>query len=252
MNDNWWAVASLILSLAFTGLGWRLLASGRRFLYAHLWMACLFVLQTGALCVKAYQTGMCPIRGASEVLFFLSWSINLFYLMLGRAYRMSVLGIFTAPAIAVLTVFSLLIGRSGADVQGTHDFWVTAHVGIAMMSYGAGGLTAAAGAAFCMQNECLKRHRIPGTCRVLPPIRTLEASMKRLVLVAFLLLLLGEWLGWRGNLPINAAKTSIVILLTAGYSVLLWFIYRRGIPGRMLACCCVALFIASMSIFLVS
>ena len=70
MNDNWWAVASLILSLAFTGLGWRLLASGRRFLYAHLWMACLFVLQTGALCVKAYQAGMCPIRGASEVLFF--------------------------------------------------------------------------------------------------------------------------------------------------------------------------------------
>ena len=63
---------------------------------------------------------MCPIRGASEVLFFLSWSINLFYLMLGRAYRISVLGIFTAPAIAVLTVFSLLIGRSGADVQGTH------------------------------------------------------------------------------------------------------------------------------------
>ena len=72
------------------------------------------------------------------------------------------------------------------------------------------------------------------------------------LLVAFLLLLLGEWLGWRGNLPINAAKTSILILLTAGYSVLLWFIYRRGIPGRMLACCCVALFIASMSIFLVS
>lgn len=161
MNDNWWAVASLILSLAFTGLGWRLLASGRRFLYAHLWMACLFVLQTGALCVKAYQTGMCPIRGASEVLFFLSWSINLFYLMLGRAYRMSVLGIFTAPAIAVLTVFSLLIGRSGADVQGTHDFWVTAHVGIAMMSYGAGGLAAAAGAAFCMQMNVLKDTGFP-------------------------------------------------------------------------------------------
>lgn len=80
MNDNWWALASLVLSLAFTGLGWRLLASGRRFMYAHLWMACLLALQTGALCVKAYQTGMCPIRGASEVIFFLSWTINLFYL----------------------------------------------------------------------------------------------------------------------------------------------------------------------------
>lgn len=252
MNDNWWAIASLVLSLAFTGLGWRLLASGRRFLYAHLWMACLFALQTGALCVKAYQTGMCPIRGASEVLFFLSWTINLFYLLLGRAYRMSVLGIFTAPAIAVLTALSLLIGLYGADVQGTHDFWVTAHVGVAMMSYGAGGLAAVAGVAFCMQNECLKRRQIPGTCRLLPPIRTLEASMKRLVLVAFLLLLAGEWLGWQRHLPINGAKTSIVILLTLGYSILLWFIYRRGMPGRALAYCCMALFIASMSIFLVS
>ena len=252
MNDNWWAIASLVLSLAFTGLGWRLLASGRRFLYAHLWMACLFALQTGALCVKAYQTGMCPIRGASEVLFFLSWTINLFYLLLGRAYRMSVLGIFTAPAIAVLTALSLLIGLYGADVQGTHDFWVTAHVGVAMMSYGAGGLAAAAGVAFCMQNECLKRRQIPGTCRLLPPIRTLEASMKRLVLVAFLLLLAGEWLGWQRHLPINGAKPSIVILLTLGYSILLWFIYRRGMPGRALAYGCVALFIASMSIFLVS
>ncbi|MFR0851002.1 hypothetical protein [Akkermansia sp.] len=144
MNDNWWALASLVLSLAFTGLGWRLLASGRRFMYAHLWMACLLALQTGALCVKAYQTGMCPIRGASEVIFFLSWTINLFYLLLGRTYRMSVLGIFTAPAIAVLTALSLLIGLFGPDVQGVHDFWVTAHVGVAMMSYGAGGLAAAA------------------------------------------------------------------------------------------------------------
>ena len=135
-----------------------------------------------------------------------------------------------------------------------HARGVAVHVTLNTLVYAAelGGLAAAAGAAFCMQNECLKRHRIPGTCRVLPPIRTLEASMKRLVLVAFLLLLLGEWFGWRGHLPINAAKTSIVILLTAGYSVLLWFIYRRGMPGRILACCCVALFIASMSIFLVS
>lgn len=252
MNDNWWAIASLVLSLAFTGLGWRLLAYGRRFLHAHLWMACLLALQTGALCVKAHQTGMCPIRGASEALFFLSWTINLFYLLLGRAYRMSVLGIFTAPAIAVLTALSLVIGLSGANAQGTHDFWVTAHVGVVMMSYGASGLAAAAGVAFCMQNACLKRRQIPGTSRLLPPIRTLEASMKRLVLVAFILLLTGEWLGWQRHLPINEAKTSIVILLTLGYAALLWRAYRRGMPGRALAYCCVALFIASMSIFLVS
>ena len=37
-----------------------------------------------------------------------------------------------------------------------------------------------------------------------------------------------------------------------GYSVLLWLIYRRGMPGRALAYCCVVLFLASMSIFLVS
>jgi len=64
-----------------------------------------------------------------------------------------------------------------------------------MMSYGAGGLAAAAGVAFCMQDACLKRRQIPGTCRLLPPIRTLETSMKRLLLVAFVLLLAGELIG---------------------------------------------------------
>lgn len=252
MNDNWWAIASLILSLCFTGLGWRLLASGRKFINAHLWMACLCVLQTGALCVKAYQTGLCPIRGASEVLFFLSWTVNLFYLLLGRSYRMSVLGIFTAPTIAVLTALALLLGMLVPDVQGAHDAWVTAHVGVVMMSYGAGALAAAAGVAFCLQNACLKHRRIPCTSRLLPPIRTLEASMKRLLLVAFILLLVGEWLGYEGRLPITAAKTVIVSVLTAAYAVLLLHIHRNGLPGRMLAYACIVLFLASMSIFLVS
>lgn len=252
MNDNWWAAASLIMALAFTGLGWRLLSTGRKFLYSHFWMACLLLLQTGALCVKSWQTGMCPIRGGAEVLFFLAWAINLFYLILGRAYRMSVLGIFTAPAIAVLTALALFMGMGETEARGVHDFWVTAHVGVAMMSYGAGALAAAAGVAFCLQNACLKQKRIPGTCRLLPPIRTLEASMQRLLAVAFVLLLVGEWLGWQRHLPINAGKTAIVILLTAWYAVLLLWIYRKGMPGRTLAFFCMALFLASMSIFLVS
>lgn len=251
MNDNWWAVASLILSLSFTGLGWRLLASGRHFLYAHGWMACLFVLQTGALCVQAYKTGGCPIMGGGEVLFFLSWTINLFYLLLGHVYRISVLGIFTAPAIVFLTFFSLLIGFFGTEPVNRYDFWVTAHVGTAMIAYGACGVLAVAGAAFCVQNRCLKRRTIPGTIRLLPPIRTLEAAMKRLLPIAFVLLLFGEWLGWHGNHTINVVKATLVIFLTLGYGILLLLAYRRGLPGRVLAYCCVFLFIVSLSIFLV-
>ncbi len=206
MNDNWWAIASLVLSLAFTGLGWRLLASGRRFFIRPPLDGVPLCAPDGGALRQGVPDGDVPHPRASEVLFFLSWTINLFYLLLGRAYRMSVLGIFTAPAIAVLTALSLLIGLYGADVQGTHDFWVTAHVGVAMMSYGAGGLAAAAGVAFCMQNECLKRRQIPGTCRLLPPIRTLEASMKRLVLVAFLLLLAGNGSDGRGISPSTGPK----------------------------------------------
>ncbi len=251
MNINLWVIASFILAVAITGLGWRLLAMGLRLVHAPVWMACLFALQTGALCVESWQTGMCPVRGTAESLFFFSWALNLFYLILGRTYRISLLGIYTAPAVAALVLCSLLVGYGGAELSAQGGFWVTAHVAVIMMAYGAGALSGIAGLAFLLQDARLKRRLILGTGRQLPPIRTLETAMKRLNWVTFTLLLIGGALSSVGHLTASVSKWSVVALLLVSYVFLLIKVSGVGVPGRSLAYWSIGLFILSISVYLV-
>ncbi len=249
MSGCLWVIASFILALAITGLGWRLLVMGLRLAHAPVWMACLFAMQTGALCVESWQTGMCPVRGTAESLFFFSWALNLFYLILGRSYRISLLGIYTAPAVAALVLCSLTVGYGGAEVSAQGGFWVTAHVAVIMMAYGAGALGGIAGLAFLLQDARLKRRLIPGTGRQLPPIRTLETAMKRLNWLTFTLLLIGGSLSSLGHLSASAAKLGVVALLLLSYVFLLIKVAGYGVPGRSLAYWSVGLFILSISVY---
>ncbi len=212
-------------------------------------MTLLLLIQTGALCVESYFTGQCPVLGTAGALYFLSWALNVFYLILGRSYRISLLGIFTAPAIAALTLSALLSG--GLEVTVSGGAWLTTHVAVIMMAYGAGALSAIAGVAFCLQDSRLKKHRIPGTERQLPPIRTLEICMKRLVLVTTILLVAGLCASAVGHLSASAVKLVLVVMLLGGYGVLLVRLFRFGIPGRSLAYWCMGLFVLSFSVFLV-
>ena len=73
----------------------------------------------------AYQHIITPVEPIFPTSSSLSLTINLFYLLLGRAYRMSVLGIFNAPAIAVLTALSLLIGLYEMCIRDRlHRLWL--------------------------------------------------------------------------------------------------------------------------------
>ncbi len=249
MNAICWVAASLIYALVISGMGWRLLSVGTHLKNAKLWMSGLFLVQTVTLCVESALTGQCPVLGTAGALFFLSWALNVFYLVLGHSYRVSLLGIFTAPAIAALTLSSLLV--SGDDFSVNGGVWLTTHVALIMMAYGAGALSAIAGVAFCLQDSRLKKHRIPGTDRPLPPIRRLETCMKRLVLVITTLLVAGLCASALGHLSASLAKIVLVVMLLVGYGVLLVRLLRFGIPGRTLSYWCIGLFVLSLSIFLV-
>ena len=56
-----------------------------------------FLCQTGFLYLRGEALGRCPLTNHFEVLAFLSWSMVLFYLLIGPAYRLSLLGFFTSP-----------------------------------------------------------------------------------------------------------------------------------------------------------
>lgn len=251
MNDLYWMAAVLLLSLALTGMGlWKVFCTQCRPGNPWMWMLALFILQTIALTCKGASWGECPIRGISEVVFFMGWALNAFYLLLGRLYRMSILGLFTAPAVAGCTIISLLT-YSRAMPLLTHSEWLPWHIGLAMLSYGAFGLAAVAGIVFLIQDSFLKEHRVTGISGKLPPVRTLHSSMKRLLLIGFILLVASELFGYLSGLDITAGKSLVAMGVSMTYLVLLLFVYLRGLPGRTLAWCSLTLYVCSLAIFFV-
>src|SRR5207302_11263170 len=67
-----------------------------------------FALQTAFLSVRGHALGRCPITNLFEVFIFLAWSVALFYMVVGPAYRLSLIGAFNAPLVVLLQLFALL------------------------------------------------------------------------------------------------------------------------------------------------
>ena len=67
-----------------------------------------FVFQTAFLSVRGHALGRCPLTNLFEVFIFLAWSVSLIYLLIGPAYRLSLMGAFTAPLVFGLQTFALL------------------------------------------------------------------------------------------------------------------------------------------------
>jgi HemX protein len=59
-----------------------------------------FIFQTAFLWIRGQALGRCPITNLFEVFVFLAWSVALVYMLVGPAYRLSLMGAFTAPDLA--------------------------------------------------------------------------------------------------------------------------------------------------------
>ena len=67
-----------------------------------------FILQTAFLSVRGHALGRCPLTNLFEVFIFLAWSVALIYLLVGPAYRLSLMGAFTAPVVMLIQTLALL------------------------------------------------------------------------------------------------------------------------------------------------
>src|ERR1700704_5681896 len=67
-----------------------------------------FVLQTAFLYLRGKALGRCPLTNLFEVFIFMAWSVALIYMLVGPAYRLSLMGAFTAPLVVLLQGFALV------------------------------------------------------------------------------------------------------------------------------------------------
>jgi len=155
-------------------------------------MAAGFLLTTAFLFARGRAIGHCPLTNLFEVLVFLSWSIALFYLLIGPAYRLSLLGMFTEPLVFLIQTVALLAPIDlPHPVFLPHNPWVEFHAALSVMAYGAFAMAGVAGVMYLAQERQLKTHRLGTIFFQMPPITDLATANLRLLWTGLLLLTAG-------------------------------------------------------------
>lgn len=215
-----------LLAFAFTVLsrGARLRQTSR----ANLGVIALgFLLQTAFLWIRGQHLGRCPLTNLTEVLAFLSWGMVLFYLLIGNSYRLSPLGIFTAPLAGGLQALALigpldhaLPATAAAGARTAVNGWLEFHAAFSVLAYGAFALASAAAGMYLLQERQLKTHRLTAAFFQMPPIAELGLVNARLVTLGFVLLSLGLIAGINMGTPNTVTHLSGAIVTWVFYAFL--------------------------------
>jgi ABC-type uncharacterized transport system permease subunit len=250
--DRWMLIVSTLL--AAIGGAWGMVAvhRGTRSRWTASWMIGTFAFQCTFLWLRGEMRAACPLRDTGEILGYLAWALTLFYLLVGPAYRISLLGVFTAPLVVLFQVIALLPGTLDAapvPVSGT-SAWGETHSATSVLGYGAFALAAVAGVMFLVLDRQLKEHHLKsGLFRNLPPVRELLTSLERLLWIGLVLLTVGVLSGFlmrHGN-ALGHLLAAIAVWIC--YTVLLAVKQVRGLTGRRLSLLTVLLFAASLIVF---
>ena len=170
------------------------------------------------------------------------------YFILGRAFRLSLLGVFSAPIVFLFQLFALVLlwkKDPGPLPIPEMDHWLEMHAAMSLLAYGAFALTAIAGVMWLVQDRQLKNHHTGSLLYNLPPIRYLADALKRLIIIGLVLLTVGVVSAFfmeKSPSPLHLASFGAVWFL---YAVLLVVHLVKHLPTRILS-------IASIVVFLIA
>jgi ABC-type uncharacterized transport system permease subunit len=195
-----------------------------------------FLFQTGFLYLRGQAEGSCPLNSLFDVLIFQSWALVLIYLLVGTAYRLSLLGAFTAPLAFFLILIALISPINSAPVRRVVTSpWIELHAAFSIIAYGAFGLAGIAGVMYLVQERQLKSHKASPLLYNLPPINDLAVANHRLVWLGFGLLTFGFAAGFASSMPVNTTKFWASCAIWVIYGLLLVLARLRTLAPRRLA-----------------
>ena len=209
--------------LAGAGRGLHDLASRRPL--ANRWtlglIAAGFAFHTLFLQQRGEAIHHCPITNLFETLAFFSWSLVLTYLVIGPAYRMSILGAFTAPIVFLINFFALAAAGSIDLPNGLPPLgWqLELHATLALLGLGVLGVGALAGLAYLIQERQLKRRTFTSWFYALPNVGRLELVQQRVLIWGFSIFSAGAILGF--FIPHQSSQDWVKIV----WSAVVWGLY---------------------------
>lgn len=242
----WLLISTLFFVGGLTYVTWALRAG--RYRPSLLNMAIMaggFFAQCVFLGIRGQQVGRCPITTLPEFLVFLSWSVLLLYFFLGRAFRLSLLGAFTAPLVVIFQVIALAFLKPAVH-QPVDDYWLEMHVPISILSHGAFALSAIAGVMFLIQNRMLKRAQLKALSWNMPDIQHLNRAIVRLIVIGLVLLTIGIASGFATKTPPTGLHLIVSLTVWAAYAGLLAVKFVRGLASSQTALAAVGAFVLAV------
>lgn len=207
------------------------------------------LFQTAFLYVRGHSLGRCPLTNLFEVFIFLAWSVALIYMVVGPAYRLSLMGAFTAPLVFVLQTFALL-----APIDLPHqsrspaNSWLEFHASISMIAYGTFALACVAGVMYLVQERQLKTHHLHSIFSHLPPLTSLFDALTRLLWLGLALYSAGLISGFLTGGPLPRLKMVCAFGVWLFYAVILRGRHRHWFAPKRVATLCVLAFTAAISV----
>jgi len=221
VHDRLWLFLATLGYLASTGWGLYSLGAQRPLAnrWAFLLIALAFALHTLFLHQRGEAIGHCPITNLFETLAFFSWSLVLTYMVVGSAYRMSILGAFTAPVVFLINFFALAAPIDLPKVMPHLGWQLELHATLALLGLGVLGIAALAGVVYLIQERQLKRHVLTSWFYTLPNVGRLELVQQRVLVWGFLIFSAGALLGF--FIPHRGPDDWVKIAWSAG----VWCLY---------------------------
>lgn len=200
-------------------------------------MAIGLLLQTEAIYLRGQVVGQCPMKSVSDVLVFIAWSVVLLYFLVGTAYRVSLLGMFTAPLVVAMHSIAFVLPNAFPDypVKGKIDAWVELHAALALIAYAAFALACITGVMYLLQDRFLKKHMIGGLFYQLPPVQGLSKAIQRLVLLGLVLLSASLAITFKLQTPITHPKLIFAWAVWGLYAVMGIIAWRHTLSPRQTA-----------------
>jgi len=238
-------------------VGLRSLLRGRHSAAAVGWMVGALACQIVFLWLRGSARGACPLGDSGEVLAYLGWSLTLCYLLTGHTYRWSPVGVFTAPMVVAVQLAALwpgMLEKVPVRSSTAANAWGEGHAAMSVLSYGMLGMAAVTAAMFLVLDRKLKGSDVEsGWFRAMPPVGGLRVSMLRLVWLGWFLMTVGNGCGvMAGEAGARGSTGHLVaaIAVWLAYLVLMVFERVRGVGGRHLAMWVGAMFLISLTVFL--
>ncbi len=255
LTDRTWLWLAAACYLAGAALGTLSLVRERRHSRAvmYLTLAAGYAFQTFGLYLRGLAVKGCPLGNTFELLQFTAWSAASLYLVVGPAFRLSLLGYGTALLSAGLSVSALLVPAWDA-AKRSHVFggnaWIEFHAALALFSYGVFGLLALVAGMYWIRDYGLRRKRVGGAFALLPSIRDLDHIGLRLLAAGVALLAASLAVGsvWWLREPgsVNLFKLLATIGVFVAYALALALRLTRRLVGRRWALACALLFLAAL------